>query len=378
MEINGPYASPSENEHGSIQLAKAEGNGGPGDGSKPKNTMNLKGKEGIVSDARKAPRRVKKAPKVRLGLLPTTHKLVVRNLPPLLTCDAFLDQVFKLDSCDRAALLSHYYVQGEYPENPYLPFVHSRCYLQCVDESALMAFGKAIKEMKFTDNTVQESARVFSPSVEKALFGSMPNEAKVGPSNGKITDDQFYTHFVDYCQGTGLFAPGEGKEKTKCGPGEDPFQFVESVVANAAKIAKAQKSAERNVHESAQQKAKEKTAAKRKNKAKAKQKQVTEPAMTGKEKKKPKAQNLEQSKLQTSQTDKPHAKPQKKPSSKSKHGNQLKPHSKEPKSDHNQQNTAHTVEETSKKVKKTRRPKKKGQEQSPSPANPQPVPSAQI
>lgn len=196
--------------------------------------------------------RLKKKKKV-LDLLPSGHKLIVRKLPPLLTTSSFLDQIYKFNSEIKSSILSCYYVQGEYPANPYLPFVHSRCYIQCLDEQSLISVGKMIKEMKFTDGNTQEveakgeEMKVFTPFIEKAIFGQMPpyNGSKVSnPSNNTIEEEPLYKHFTDFCNSAGLFEKKEGDNAKKVEHPKDILNYVMNVVNRNLATSQSKKSKE--------------------------------------------------------------------------------------------------------------------------------------
>lgn len=180
----------------------------------------------------------KKKVKTQLEIVESSHKLIVRSLPPLLTSSSFLGQIYKFDSGVRSLILSCYYVQGEYPANPYIPFVHSRCYIQCIDEPSLISIGKMIKTMKFADDQKlgeeKEELRSFSPSIEKAIFSSTPpltaNQVR-GNINNTINDDSFYKQFKDYCDSTGYFEKKETEaSKAKVEHPTDIFTYIENTV----------------------------------------------------------------------------------------------------------------------------------------------------
>lgn len=172
----------------------------------------------------------------------STHKLIVRKLPPSLSAASFLDQIYKLHPELSTHILSHYYVQGEYPENPYLPFVNSRCYLECDNEQSLMAIGKTLKVMKLKDDNSNEDSKSFEPTIEKAIFNAMPpTSISVGAMNKTIGDLPLFKLFQDYCNSTGQFEKKEGNNQNKTVPPTDLLEYLDSIISKSNKKKKKKK-----------------------------------------------------------------------------------------------------------------------------------------
>lgn len=151
----------------------------------------------------------KKAPKVPERV---TYKLTIRRLPPNLKENTFWDVVNTKFPEFKDAIHSHYYVEGYLPQTQYENPVFSRCYVDCIDEDSMMAVGRGIKTLTFTNDTegstekedggnsevFDEKMEVYIPLIEKSFYPKMP-QGGVQPfsKNGSIAENPHYKLFAE-------------------------------------------------------------------------------------------------------------------------------------------------------------------------------------
>lgn len=187
--------------------------------------------------------------KAKIPRLPV-FKLTIRNLPPNLTEESFISKIQEKNEDFKKLITEYYYVKGYYPVNQFEPNVRSRCYLNFVDENAMMLGGRTIKQMTFVNDNLkddkystndkkvnkkkvvidkeqgegEEEKEIYSPIIEKSFYQAMPDFEKLGQLNvdkwhffnGKLKDNSSYKKYLQIIESQGKIPfPDNIFKKTK-------------------------------------------------------------------------------------------------------------------------------------------------------------------
>lgn len=173
--------------------------------------------------------------KLRLKPKEPIFKLTVRKLPPNLCQESFINKVVDFFPDFNDLVRNWYYCPGQYPDSQFEQSTLSRCYINCKSKDAMMAIGRAIKELTFVDDdkepAVQEEGNtdvqdrpveekeydndeiygeadereVYKPVIEKSMYQEMPNLTKDNSVhveqwdffNGKLGEIAIYQRFCE-------------------------------------------------------------------------------------------------------------------------------------------------------------------------------------
>lgn len=169
-------------------------------------------------------------------------KITVRKLPPKLSKQSFIDQLYSAHPEFKDHITETYYVNGYLPDSQFEQHIPSRCYINCTNDQTMMIVGRGIKGMIFkndnltvnktskseennndtktndddgTGNTkndndqseiYDEDMETYTPIIEKSVYQAMPALNKEDGSinvdkwdffNNKLEDIAIYQRFCE-------------------------------------------------------------------------------------------------------------------------------------------------------------------------------------